>query len=318
VDVWIGAGGWGYFRGPTGNSLGDYARGFRFVEVNSTFYRHPPPLSVRRWRRSVPADFHFAVKGHRSITHTARFRAANAAMASIAKDAAIVRALASDILVLETPPAVQFGPPETAALKEFAAALGGGIRIALEARAYDGKPLPKALASTLFDVGGIDVVDLSKGVTPRVESDVMYTRLFGQGDHNVWEFSDNELRDIDASATSTGSNRMVFAFHGVRMYKDAARFVEFRSTGSFSPATRGQGTVALTEVLAPDVRFPATRAQLLRDHGWKVIAAGGGRNVHASELLARLPERTFRSLPETLDALAVPAPGAQPPASTNL
>lgn len=306
VDAWIGAGGWGYFHGPSGHALEDYASAFRFVEVNATFYRPPSILDARRWRRSVPNEFHFSVKGHRSITHGERFQASRRALAAVARDSAIVRALKGDILVLETPPDLPFGPKEVAALKEFSAAAGNRVHIALEPRALEGRELPAPLASTLRDVGGIDVVDLSKGNEPRVESPTDYVRLFGKGDHNRWEFSDSELQQIEASARSHRSDRMVFAFHGVRMYKDAARFAEFHSGGTLPPATRQRGVRALEEVLAPDARFPTTRDDLLRDHGWKVVTTEDGRNVHATDYLTRLTGATVGSLAEVIDRLSSP------------
>src|SRR5437867_13257097 len=112
MDSWIGAGGWGYFHGPSGNSLLDYAKAFRFVEVNSTFYRHPLPAAVRRWRRSVPADLHFSVKVHRSITHPARFQASARARLSLAADEAELSAVGPDALVLETPARLGCGRDE--------------------------------------------------------------------------------------------------------------------------------------------------------------------------------------------------------------
>src|SRR5438874_12061944 len=58
MDALIGAGGWGYFTG----GLESYARGFRFVEVNASFYRPVPDAYARRWRSRVPAEFVFALK----------------------------------------------------------------------------------------------------------------------------------------------------------------------------------------------------------------------------------------------------------------
>ncbi len=302
-EAWIGAGGWSYFQGAPGPRLQAYARAFRFVELNASFYRHPSILDARRWRASVPDDFHFAVKGHRSITHGERFLATRTALSALSRDAAIVSALRSDLLVLETPADLPFGPPEVDALKEFSASVGGKVRIALEPRAYAGRSLPPALASAVRDISGIDIVDLSKRDVPRVESDIGYTRLFGRGTHNTWEFSDDEVREIDTASRSEGSNRMVFAFHGVRMYKDAARFVEFRSAGTFTPATRERGVRALEEVLAPDVRFPATRENLLRDHGWKVVTGADGRNVHARDYLIRLKDGRYESPADVVASL---------------
>ena len=302
-EAWNGAGGWDYFRsGPTGRPLPDYARGFRFVEVNTTFYRHPSIVDARRWRRSVPLDFTFAVKGHRSITHGAGFQATRAALSAVARDLAIAHALRADVLVLETPPDRKFGREEVRVFRDIAA-IDPKTRIGLEARAYAGRALPATLASALRDAGGIDVVDLSKGQRPRVASDVLYTRLLGQGSGNAWEFSDDELRKISAAAKKHDARRMAFAFHGVRMYKDAARFLTFERTGRLPPATRHVGIEAIQEVLEPDARFPAKREDLLRDHGWKVIATEGRGNVHASELLEPLPSRPYASLADVLAAL---------------
>ena len=303
ADVWIGGGGWGYFRGPTGRSLEDYARAFRFVEVNTTFYRHPSIPAARRWRRTVPGDFRFSVKAHRDVTHTERMRATRRAIAALTRTVAVADALKADLLVLQTPPDLVLGGKEAAALKDLAAGMAGRVRIALEARAHEARPLPVSVASALRDVGGIDVVDLSKGDAPRVESEILYTRLFGRGEHNAWEFSDAELREIEAKARGHGGDRMVFAFHGVRMYKDAARFLSLERTGSIPPATRRVGIDAVQEVLAPDVRFPATRENLLDRHGWKVVATEGRGNVHAAEFLRRVPGRTIPSMADLVERL---------------
>jgi len=52
--------------------LGFYAQRLGSVEVNTTFYRTQPDEVVAGWIRAVPADFRFAVKAHRRITHNRR------------------------------------------------------------------------------------------------------------------------------------------------------------------------------------------------------------------------------------------------------
>ena len=49
-----------------------YAREFASVEVDSTFYGTPPPERVRKWAAQVPAEFTFALKLTREITHDRR------------------------------------------------------------------------------------------------------------------------------------------------------------------------------------------------------------------------------------------------------
>lgn len=46
-----------------------YARRFRTVEVDSTFYATPPEQRVRSWYEKTPADFVFAAKVPQVITH---------------------------------------------------------------------------------------------------------------------------------------------------------------------------------------------------------------------------------------------------------
>ncbi len=293
----IGAGGWGYFAG----GLPSYARAFSFVEVNASFYRPVSDSTARRWRATVPAGFTFAVKVHQDVTHRGRLRPKPAARAAFARVSRVARILGAPFLVLETPASLPLGPEELDGLREFAAMAPDGVRLALEARAHSLGPLPPGLARTLEDLSILDVTDVTR-TAPRVANDVVYTRIFGKGDHNFWELDDEELREVDH--VRQDATAVAFAFHGVRMYKDAARFLTFRRTGSFPPATGSVGLDSLAEVLVPDVRFPTDRDGLLRDHGWKVVDLTPTARAHASTLLGALPAGEYRDLASVLQALA--------------
>ncbi|HYW54758.1 MAG TPA: DUF72 domain-containing protein [Dongiaceae bacterium] len=56
-----------------GSRLERYARRFRCVEINSSFYRPHRLATYARWAASVPNDFRFALKVPKEITHTRRF-----------------------------------------------------------------------------------------------------------------------------------------------------------------------------------------------------------------------------------------------------
>ncbi len=47
---------------------------FPSVEINGTFYSMQRPSSFRRWAQETPADFVFAVKGPRFVTHMLKLR----------------------------------------------------------------------------------------------------------------------------------------------------------------------------------------------------------------------------------------------------
>jgi uncharacterized protein YecE (DUF72 family) len=46
-----------------------YAGKFNTVEINYSFYRIPTPKTIEHWNTQSPADFHFAIKMNRQITH---------------------------------------------------------------------------------------------------------------------------------------------------------------------------------------------------------------------------------------------------------
>jgi uncharacterized protein YecE (DUF72 family) len=52
-----------------GSHLQRYAQQLNAVEINSSFYRHHRVETYRRWAASVPAQFRFAVKVPRTLTH---------------------------------------------------------------------------------------------------------------------------------------------------------------------------------------------------------------------------------------------------------
>ena len=224
-------------------------------------------------------------------------------MAALDHDIATAIALGSEVLVFQTPADLMLERDEAKGLRDLASSIPPRIRVALEPRAHRSEVLPSPLANTLRDIGGIDVIDLSRGETPRVSSDVLYTRLFGASNGNVWEFSDAELRAIGDAADRQDVDRVIFTFHGVKMYKDAARFHAFRATGEFPRATRAAGPEAVREVLAPDARWPMARNDLLRDHGWKVVTLPDGRNVHTTDLFRELPDTRYSSADQVVRSL---------------
>jgi uncharacterized protein YecE (DUF72 family) len=51
-----------------------YAARLPTVEINNTFYRMPRPEVLENWAATTPADFRFAIKASRRITHLARLK----------------------------------------------------------------------------------------------------------------------------------------------------------------------------------------------------------------------------------------------------
>ncbi len=74
-ELRIGTAGWGiasrYAEAfpPGGSHLERYARRLKAVEINSSFYKPHQRKTYERWAASTPADFRFAVKLPKAISH---------------------------------------------------------------------------------------------------------------------------------------------------------------------------------------------------------------------------------------------------------
>ncbi len=81
--VHIGTSGWSYEHwlgrfypeaSRRESRLVQYARTFRSVEINASFYRMPTPRAMQTWLDQTPDDFVFTAKTSRFITHRKRLR----------------------------------------------------------------------------------------------------------------------------------------------------------------------------------------------------------------------------------------------------
>lgn len=300
----VGTGGWAYFQVRGLNPLAAYARAFSFVEVNSTFYQIPPLKEVEAWRKLVSPDFEFSVRAHRSITHQYGLAQGEETFEKLEKMKKICNTLGADILHFQTPPALKPTEALSSNLRSFLASANlGRLRLALEIRGAQSSKLPSDLLRTMRDYNVIHSVDLSKGEMPAYESDVLYTRLFGKGKHNVYEPTDGELAEMDNKASNSKSEKVVMSFHFVRMYKDAARLKTYKQTGKFPKVTRSTGVLSLEEILSEDAKFPATKQDLVRSQGWKLFDLTETERTHAKEFLQKIPERTYNDIGEVIHTL---------------
>ena len=80
--IFIGTSGWVYrtWRAhlygkiPMRRWLATASRAFDTLEINGSFYTQISEVTYARWYAETPADFRFALKGHRFVTHYKRLR----------------------------------------------------------------------------------------------------------------------------------------------------------------------------------------------------------------------------------------------------
>jgi uncharacterized protein YecE (DUF72 family) len=137
--AFVGTSGWQYRHWrdrfyPAGMAtthwLAFYARSFRTVEVNASFYRLPSQETVRRWAASVPDDFVFAFKASRYLTHVRRLRDPEEPLGRMWE---VFRAAGGKLgpVLFQLPPSFVADAP---LLRDFLASLPPGMRAAFEFR----------------------------------------------------------------------------------------------------------------------------------------------------------------------------------------
>ena len=296
----IGAGGWDYFSVPSGDRLKAYSSAYNFVEVNSTYYRLPSPTAVSSWRQRVPLGFEFSVRCHNGIAELHKLELTSKSIHLVDSMEKICRRLSASVLTILIPQELVRDEELSSKLKAFLSTVSlGRSRIAVEFRG--GEPADDTL-KTLQDHDVIHSVDVSRE-NPKVESSILYTRLFGKEKQNIYEFDDNELRDIAAKASGPKYEKSILAFHGVRMYRDAARLKTFLKSGSFPSLTGRVGLESLSEVLSEDATFPTNESRLVDEQGWKLFDQTAEQRVRARVFLEKLPEKTYATLNEVRSSL---------------
>jgi uncharacterized protein YecE (DUF72 family) len=300
----IGTGGWAYFQIPGLHSLAAYSKAFNFVEVNSTFYDIPPLKQVEKWRRMVPQDFQFAVRAHQTITHKNRLQPTQETLENFQKIRKICEILKAEITHFQMPPSFKMEQTSIKNLRDFLSFVDlGKMRIALEVRGTSPSQLPQELVKTAQENNVIHCIDLSKGEMPAYDSDILYSRLFGKGQHNIYQPTDKELKQIDKKASKGNFKKVILSFHFTKMFKDAARLKIYKQTGKFPKITKSTGLSSLQEVLKEDTQFPATRQELIHNQGWKLFDLTADKRALTRELLHELPEKTYHNIHEVMQTI---------------
>lgn len=302
MKVLIGTGGWAYFKVPKMDPLEAYSKAFEYVEVNSTFYNYPQTKLVESWRKRVPKNFEFSVRCHQDLTHKHKMEPTEESYECISRMVEVCELLKANILHIQMPSSFELSESKVERISNFFSSADlGNVRLAWEIRS-DRAELSDKFLRLMQDFNMVHCVDLSKEL-PAYSSDIIYTRLFGRGFHNVYQFTDDEFVEMDERAMDMGARQSYYNIHGIRMYKDAARLKTYKETGRFPMVTSSTGLESLKEVLGEDAKFPSNKSALIRDQGWKVIDLTVEKRIHAKEMLEKLPEKTYTDIDVVIKAL---------------
>lgn len=125
--LYIGTSGWvyGYWDGifypenlPAKNKLKYFSQNFKTAEINYSFYHLPRPSTYQKWYSETPADFVFAVKVSRFITHIKRLLGAKEAWKQFIENALSLKEKLGPIL-FQFPPSFKADKETIKRLEDF-------------------------------------------------------------------------------------------------------------------------------------------------------------------------------------------------------
>ena len=174
-DHWCGA----YYPDDLASSdrLAYYARQFRSVEINSSFYHLPAESTLRHWHDATPDDFVFAAKASRYITHMKKLTAPQQTLPPLLERLAVLGNKLGPVL-FQLPPHWHFNPERLAALLDW---LDGACRSAFEFR--DHSWFNEQCLELLSRHGAaLCLYELDGFLSPeKLTADFVYVRLHGPG-----------------------------------------------------------------------------------------------------------------------------------------
>jgi len=157
-DVRTGISGWRYppWRGvfyppglPQRKELEYASRRLRTIEINGSFYSLQRPESYARWAAETPADFVFAVKGPRFVTHMKKLAGVEAPLANFFASGVLALGAKLGPVLWQLPPSLGYDPERLAG---FFAQLPRSTGTAAELAArHDERMDGRALLTTTAD-----------------------------------------------------------------------------------------------------------------------------------------------------------------------
>jgi uncharacterized protein YecE (DUF72 family) len=308
----VGVGGWAYLPIKKGNKLAICAKLYDFVEVNSTFYDLPLIDQVKKWRQAVPDDFEFTVRANKILTHESHLEPTNKNFKIFDRMSEICRELRSTVLHFQFPPSLKM---TDALISQWDGFFGSAskdlrLRFAIEMRSDENMFQKSARLRSLIEKYDIIVAtdpSRSAAVVPSSSSRIVYSRVFGAGEHTKWTFDSDELTTLAKKIEEKPAHRKYVTFHNLTMYEDASRMKTVVKTGKDQELSLRSpvGLDSLKRAISSGrLVYPATKLKLISEFGWKIYDSETAKKEHVSKALGDLAEKQYSSPEEVIGYLA--------------
>ncbi|QNF34240.1 DUF72 domain-containing protein [Adhaeribacter swui] len=198
--IWVGCSGYHYkhWRNiyyPAGTATPDYLayylKDFSTVEINNSFYRLPTPETFTGWYESVPADFLFAVKASRFITHMKKLKDPQQSLLRFLENVSFLKEKLGPIL-FQLPPQWSCNVDR---LENFLQALPPYYRYTFEFRDHSWYN-PEVYQLLALHKAAFCIYDLEYHLSPlQITADFVYVRLHGPVNKYDGSYSEETLTE---------------------------------------------------------------------------------------------------------------------------
>ena len=163
----------------SGDYLGHYAKHFDAVELDTTFYATPPLERVIKWAEAVPANFRFAAKAPKAVTHGLPIERAAGEMIDFL--GVLRRGLGEKlgVVLLQFPPS--FTSRSMPRLRQFLGELPNDVELAAEFRHeswWNDRETAPMLKSYRVAWAAAEYAVEPRAIVPT--TDLLYVRLIGE------------------------------------------------------------------------------------------------------------------------------------------
>jgi uncharacterized protein YecE (DUF72 family) len=220
VEIFVGTSGWAY-SWNLGGSLEWYVRssGLNAVELNASFYRIPAERQVRRWAL-VGRELRWAVKVHRSVTHSGRL--SEKALDALRRFLSAFEPMDGliDFYLFQMPPAFVKSEENAARVERVASLLGGRAAFEFRHPSWFSDETVSWAERTGFTPVSVDSPNATWIVAVR---GTVYLRMHGRSAWYSHNYSEGELREVAERLAALRPRRVYVFFNNDHAMLDNAR-----------------------------------------------------------------------------------------------
>lgn len=197
----------------TGEWLPYYAKHFKTVEINNSFYRMPKKKTLQKWYGQVPGNFRFTMKGSRYITHRKKLVDDEKVRDGVKNFYEVVEVLGGKLgcILWQLPGNLHRNDEK---LDTFCSRLSTNFKNVMEFRhtSWFTEPVMEILSKHGVSYCMISAPnDLPEEIM--TTTDTGYVRFHGKEEWYRYDYSDEELQDWSAQLQSLSAKRVYLYFN---------------------------------------------------------------------------------------------------------